>query len=109
MRLDGYDYYEMLLVYVDDIMIVSHLGDEASKKIGNFYNIKEGDKGPHTQYLGTDTEKIQTEDGREVWTNSSRYYINNTIETVEGFIIEGGKCEVFKSNDRNPLPSNYRP
>ena len=35
MRPDEYEYYEMLLVYVDYIMIVSHLGDEVSKQIGS--------------------------------------------------------------------------
>ena len=24
-------------------------------------------------------------------------------------LLEDGKCEVFKSNARNPFPSNYRP
>ena len=42
MRPDGYNYYEMLLVYVDGIMIISHLGDEVSRQIGYFYHIKEG-------------------------------------------------------------------
>ena len=63
MRPDGYDYYEMLLVYVDDIMIVSHLDDEVARQISNFYNIKEGGHGPPAQYLGADTEMIQTKCG----------------------------------------------
>ena len=48
MRPDGYKYYEMLIVYVDDIMIVSHFGDEVAKQIGDFYKIKEGSQGPLT-------------------------------------------------------------
>ena len=72
MRPDGYDYYEMLLVYVDDIIIISHLGDKVARKIGNFYKIKEGSQGPPTWCLGEETVKIKTEDGREMWTTSSR-------------------------------------
>ena len=34
MRQDLYEYYEMLIFYVDDIMIVSHLGYEVAKQIG---------------------------------------------------------------------------
>ena len=40
MRPDGYNYYEMLLVYVDEIIIISHLDDQLAKQIGEFYNIK---------------------------------------------------------------------
>ena len=72
MSTDGYKYDEMLLDYVDDIMIVSHLGDEASRKIGDFYYIKEGSQGPPNRYLGAETEKIQTKDGSEIRTTSSR-------------------------------------
>ena len=44
-------------------MIVSHLDDEVARQISNFYNIKEGGHGPPTQYLGADTEMIQTKCG----------------------------------------------
>ena len=39
----------------------------------------------------------------------SRSYITNVIETVEGLLLEDGKCEILIYNARNPLPSNYRP
>ena len=59
-------------------------------------------------YLGTDTEKIQTEDGREIWTTSSRSYITNVIETIEGFLLECGKCKFLKSNARNPFSIKFQ-
>ena len=58
MRPYGYEYYAMLIVYVDDIMIVSRLGDEVARKVGEFYKIKERSQGPPTRYLGADTENI---------------------------------------------------
>ena len=61
------------------------------------------------RYLGAETEKIQTEDGHEIWTTSSRSYITKSIETVESFLLEDGKYEVLKFNDRNLFPPNYRP
>ena len=56
------------------------------------------------QYLGADMEKINTDHGREICTTSSRSYITNAIENAEGLILGGGKCEVLKSNSRNPFP-----
>ena len=104
MRPDGYEYYEMLIFYTDDITIIFHLGDQVSKQIGGFYNIKEVIQVPPTWYLGVDKEKIQNEDGHEIWTTSSSYYITNAFETVEGLLLEDGKCEVLKYNVRNPFP-----
>ena len=108
-RPDGYDYYEMLLVDFDDIMIVYNFGDDVARQIDNFYKINEGSQGLPTRYLGEDTEKVYTKDGHGIWTTSSRSYITNAIETVDGFLLEDGKCYVFKYNDRNPFPSYYRP
>ena len=97
----------MLLVYIDDIMIVSHLGDELSRQISGFYMIQERIQGPPKRYIGADTEKMQTDDGLEIWTTSSDSYINTYIKTVEGLLLEYSKCEIIKSNARKPFPSNY--
>ena len=91
MRPYGYDYYGIRLVYVDDIMIVSHLDDEVAKQIGDFYKIKEGIQGPPTRYLGADTEKILTDDGCDIWKTSSMSNITNAVETFEGVLLEDGK------------------
>ena len=99
----------MLLVYVDNIMIISHLGDAVARQIGKFYNTKEGSQGTPTWYLEIKTEKIQNKGGREIWETLSRSYITTDIETVEGFLLEDVKCEVLKYNARNPFPPNYRP
>ena len=64
---DGYEYYEMLLVYTDDILIVSHQCDTIADGIDNHYKIKpESRKAPEI-YLGADVAKVQTAGGHEVW------------------------------------------
>ena len=40
MRANEYEYYGVIFVYVDDNTIVSNLGDEVVKQIGDFYKIK---------------------------------------------------------------------
>jgi Reverse transcriptase (RNA-dependent DNA polymerase) len=39
---NGFKYYEMLFMYVDDILAVSHKGNEVLEEIGAFYRFKEG-------------------------------------------------------------------
>jgi len=61
---NGFRYYQMILVYVDDILHVSHdpsPGIEALKKL---YELKEESIGPPKHYLGADIQQVQVSDGR---------------------------------------------
>ena len=76
--------------------------------MANITKINEVSQGPPTWYLGEDMEKIQTTDGHEIWSTSSRSHITNSIDTIESLLPEDGKCEVLKYNVRNQFPLNYR-
>ena len=39
---DGTEYYELLLVYVDDLLVVSHAAKDTLAEIGKSYEIKDG-------------------------------------------------------------------
>ncbi len=58
-------YYEYLLVYVDDVLVVSHAPDEVMKQIGSEFEIKNGEYGPPTSYLGAGISKVQLGNGDE--------------------------------------------
>ena len=108
-RSDGHKYYEMLFVYVDDILAVSHKAKEVIEEVTAFYKAKEGSIKEPDIYLGANIAKIQTPDGREIWTSSPREYVRNAIKTVERLFDEDGEGYVLKSNAKNPFPSGYRP
>jgi hypothetical protein len=88
---DGHKYYEMLLVYVDDVLAVSHeLKVLLIDAIGEYYKVMLGsDKEPDI-YLGANVKKVQMPDGREVWATSPHNYVKNAITTVEGLLAEDG-------------------
>jgi hypothetical protein len=48
----GFDYYEMLLVYVDDILFIAFDPKLTMDIIGKLYRLKEGSVGPPEQCLG---------------------------------------------------------
>ena len=47
---DGTEYYEYLLVYVDDILCISHATAPIMKDLVTQYRLKEGSIGPPTRY-----------------------------------------------------------
>ena len=57
-------YYEMLLVYVDDIQAVSEIAEELVGILRKKFKLKKSSVGRPTRYLGGGVECIQTEDGR---------------------------------------------
>jgi hypothetical protein len=106
---DGHEYYEMLFVYVDDILALSHQAEERIKEITTFLKAKEGSIKPPEIYLGANVAKIQLPDGREVWSTSPKTYVKNSIQAIEWLLEEDGEGYVLKSNARNPFPTGYKP
>ena len=54
----GFEYYEMIMVYVDDILCVSEHPDTIMYLIGKLYLIKDGETGPPNIYLGANIGKV---------------------------------------------------
>ena len=107
--LDGGKYYEILFLYVDDILAISHKATEVITEITSFSKAKEGSIKPLNIYLGTSIDKIQMPDGRKVWGSSSRDYVNNAITAVERLFEEYGEGFTFRNSIKNPFPTGYKP
>jgi hypothetical protein len=75
---DGHEYYEMLFVYIDDILALSHKAKDAITEITEFYKAKEGSIKLPDIYLGANVLKMQLPDGREVWATLPRTYVKNS-------------------------------
>ena len=91
----------MLLVYVDDVLAISHEPKVLIDAIGEYYKVKPGsDKEPDI-YLGANVEKVQMPDGREVWATSPCDYIKNAIKTIEGLLAEDVEGYVLKNKAKN--------
>jgi hypothetical protein len=104
---DGFEYYEMVLVYVDDIMVLSHDTKPTMDAIANLYKLKEGSVGEPKTYLGANVMKYQLPDGRECWAMSGREYVKNAIKTVETMLDKEG-MKLRTKADR-PMAAGYRP
>ena len=107
MKPDGTKYYEYLLVYVDDILCISHNTKAIMDELAALYRLKEGSVGPPERYLGADTKKTQANSGLECWAMSSDSYVKEAVKIVEGFIEADG---MKWKKPKTPFPkTNYRP
>lgn len=101
------EYYEMVLVYVDDILYVGHDPEKMMGTLGQIYKLKEGSVGPPTRYLGANIKLYTLPDGSEAWSMSARDYVKTVVKNVEQVL--GNVGEKLKSGIKTPLPTNYKP
>lgn len=109
-RTDGVEYWELLCVYVDDILCVSHNPQAIMDVLAMSYDLKEDSMGPPSIYLGAGVEKYQLDDGTMAWSVTSQQYVENALLTVDSLLKqEGLELKAMKKSGNTPLPHGYRP
>ena len=91
LKADGTEYWEYVLLYVDDVLVVSDRGEELLRKeIGKYFKLKENSIGPPKIYLGGHMRKVTLENGMKAWTFSSSQYVQASVANVERYLTERG-------------------
>ena len=115
-KANGEAYYELLLCYVDDVLLVSEAPAVVMEQIKLEYRLKDDSYGAPKTYLGAEIEKFNIihSDGQvtEAWSFKSEQYVKNAVSTVEGMLREEGR--ELKTNWKSrkhsgPMPHTYRP
>jgi hypothetical protein len=102
----GFEYYEMVLCYVDDVMVISGVPSRTIEGIQSVFKLKGDKAGPPDMYLGVSLEKKKNANGIECWTLSPEKYVNAAIQNVEKKI---GILPFGKSQCPTPMRSSYHP
>ncbi len=96
------------ILYVDYVLVVSHAPEELMKQIGSKFEIKNGEYGPPTSYLGAGISKVQLSNGKECLSLDSKKYVKATVDIVRGLLAEDGReLKTSKSKHERPMPINY--
>ena len=72
-RSDGFQYWGYVLIYVDDLLVISENPKDIllAAKIDYYYPIKPESIGPSSIYLGAELSKCHLKNGVVAWTMSS--------------------------------------
>jgi hypothetical protein len=103
---DGFKYWEYILCYVDDVLVISHEPQKVMDYLNSRYTMKEGSVKPPDEYLGAQIRKYNL-NGKEVWSMSSDLYVKRAIADVEtelAYLEQGLRTKV-----PTPLSNKYRP
>ena len=105
---DGTEYWEYVLLYVDDALCISmNPEDILNKEIGKYWTMKKNSVGPPDIYLGNKISKVTLENGVTAWAFSSSQYVQSAVRNVEAHLSKiGGK---LPTRAATPFSSGYRP
>ena len=105
---DGSEYWEYVLLYVDDALSVSHRPEEVLRnEIGKYWIMKSNSIGPPKLYLGNKVSKVTLENGVLAWAFGSSQYVQSAIANVERYLKT--KNESLPKRASAPFTTNYRP
>ena len=103
---DGFEYYELVLCYVDDVLSMSADPESTLRGLQSVFKLKNDKIAEPDIYLGAQLGKMVV-DGYECWTMSAEKYVLASVRNVEEALEKKGlrlptKCYT-------PLPPDYRP
>ena len=107
-QLDGQDYYEYVLVYIDDILCVSCNPKSILWHLDQHFMLKKGSMAEPTQYLGAKIKRWTHEDGKPCWAMGLEQYVKEAIKNVMIW-AQGKGWTMRKWHTMMVLPSQYRP
>ena len=95
---DGTEYHELLLVYTDDILIISHRPREAMSQLDQNFLVKSDSIGSPSTYLGAQvgTYRFPEEPDKVYWTLSS----NRNMSKSKGWTLQSSLLMLWMERTR---------
>ena len=108
---NGGKYWEYVLCYVDDILVISLDTQLTMDMLSEIYTLKAGSVKEPDQYLGAEIRKLQIEDYDDPtkirWGMSSDLYVKRAVTEVERELEQIDCC--LPTRVTTPLSQGYRP
>jgi len=105
----GEEYYELLFVFVDDILIISHKAVKHIDALKQVYTLKPESIGPPTMYLGADVLKMQTASGEVCWGMLSNTYVKSAVGIVRNLLRHDEEGKDLKTTAKQLFRTSYKP
>ena len=106
---NGFEYYEYVLIFDDDILSISHDINATMKTLGNLYQLKPGSVGPPDPYLRRNVGKFQLEDRTLAWFMSANDYVKAACANVVTMLEKDGLKLATGRQVERPNHEKYRP
>jgi hypothetical protein len=110
--INGLEYYECILLYTDDCLVLSENAEQVIQtEVGRYFALKEESIGPPKIYLaGGLVRKVQLENGIECWAFSSSQYVQAAVKNVEEYLsTQSDERWKLPAKAETPMRTSYHP
>ena len=104
---DGTPYWEYVLCYVDDVLVISHKPKVIMDYLASCYTMKKGSVKEPDEYLGTQIKRYNLNGDQQTWAMSSDLYVKRAIADVETELEKVG--QTLRGKVSTPMTTDYRP
>jgi hypothetical protein len=107
-KADGSEYWEYVLIYTDDVLVISTQCEDILREgIGKYFELKEESIGPLKLYLGGSIREVELENGIKAWAfGSSQYVQEATFREANSLVRPRRQCRHHTDqNSMSPLSS----
>ena len=90
---DDFEYYEYVLLYVDNNLAISHDDMYVLDRMDKFFMMKKGSIGDPEIYLGEKLQKVPLDNGVFAWGMSPAKYVQEAVRNLEEHLTKeyGGR------------------
>ena len=103
---DGAEYYEMVLCYIDDVLVISDMPTRTMDGIRSVFKVKDDKAEVPYVYLGTKLSQVETEICTKCWSMSSEKYVKAANKNLESKL---GKSDMHLPKCRTLMSTSYHP
>ena len=103
----GEEYWEYMLLYVDDALSISSHGEAPIRELGKYFKIKESSIGPPSIYLGGKMSEVVLPNGVKAHAFSPSQYVQEAVNNVEKHLAQ--RNMKLKKKATAPITTAYRP
>ena len=107
-KTDITSYYEYILLYTDDALVISQHAEENFKELGRYFELKEELIGPPKIYLRGHCRKLQLENGVKAWAFSSLQHVQAAVKNVGEYVRNKENLNI-PGRAETPMQTSYRP
>ena len=105
---DGTEYMEYVLLYVDDVLVISENAEKVIREeIGNKWTFKESSIEKPSLYLGGKCREVELDNGVKCWAFGSSQYVREAVSNVEAWLKKKNRSLPKKAEA--PFQPGYRP
>jgi hypothetical protein len=95
MKADVSDYYEYILLYTDDAILISENAvDILRNKLGKYFELKPSSIGPPYLHLGSRVRKVSLDNEATAWTFSPSQYVQAAVKNIRSYLDDQDKYKM---------------